>query len=197
MPQVVNSLNTCPKGLVLAGSNATSSVADGLQLLRDAIDHVAAEGVTVTKLSAFYQTACVPAGLGPDFVNVAFSVKTDLGPQDLLQLLHRIEDRFGRERPSRWAPRTLDLDLIGYDDMVLPDETQVRWWMDLAPDRQKQDAPADLILPHPRMHERAFVLIPLFDIAPDWRHPILGKTVGELVAALPDGEKKDVQAMQA
>lgn len=197
MSQVVNLLNTCPKGLVLAGSNATSCPIDALQLLREALRHVAAAGVGVEDVSAYYQTACVPAGLGPDFVNVAFSVVTDIAPVELLHLLHRVEDKFGRERPSRWAPRTLDLDLIGFDGMVVPDETQVRYWMDLSPELQKQDAPKDLILPHPRMHERAFALIPLLDIAPDWRHPILGKTVRELVAVLPDREKKDVRLMKA
>lgn len=193
MPQVINLSSTCPKVLVLAGSNATSIVTESLQLVRDAVREVQNQDFEVDAVSAYYTTPCFPAGLGPDFVNVAFSVKTELMPDDLLQFLHGVEQRFGRERPSRWAPRTLDLDLIAYGDVVLPDEIAVRRWIDLPVERQKQDAPDRLILPHPRVHERAFALIPLLDIAPDWRHPILGKTVREMVDALPDGDKNGVQ----
>ncbi len=147
----------------------------------------------ITKISEFYKTPCFPPGAGPDFVNAAIEVQTDLLPHDLLQFLHETEVRFGRERPSRWAPRTLDMDLIACGDVVLPDRALLQHWMDMPLEDQKKLAPEQLILPHPRVQDRAFVLIPLADIAPDWRHPIIGKTVRELVAALPDAEKKGVQ----
>lgn len=193
MPQVINLSNTYPKVLVLAGSNATSIVAKSLQLVRDAVREVQSQDVKVEAVSAYYTTPCFPYGLGPDFVNVAFSVDTHLQPDEFLQFLHCVEQNFGRERPSRWAPRTLDLDLIAYGNLVLPDETTAQRWIDLPVERQKQEAPDRLILPHPRMHERAFALIPLLDIAPDWCHPILGKSVREMVDALPEGDKSGVQ----
>lgn len=180
----------------MAGSNATSIIFESFQLVRDAVRQVQKDGVVVAKVGSYYSTACFPAGLGPDFVNVAFSVESDLPPGDLLQFLHEIEEKFGRERPSRWAARTLDLDLIAYGEAVLPDTNEVQRWMDLPLERQVQDAPEQLILPHPRVHERAFALIPLLDVAPDWRHPILGKTVRDLVDALSDDDKKSVQRLE-
>nr|WP_282569236.1 2-amino-4-hydroxy-6-hydroxymethyldihydropteridine diphosphokinase [Aliiroseovarius sp. S1339] len=185
--------STCPKVLVSLGSNATSSLGESEKIIHDAIEYLTEQGLRITKSSRYYSTPCFPVGAGPDFVNAAINVDTDLPPEDLLSALHGVEAHFGRERPSRWAPRTLDLDLIAYGDSVLPNKSVLSHWMDLPLDDQKEVAPDQLILPHPRMHERAFVLIPLADIAPDWCHPILGKTVQELVNDLPDAEKKDIK----
>lgn len=121
-------------------------------------------------------------------MNTAIAIHTDLSAIDLLAALHDIEARFGRERTERWGPRTLDLDLIAYDDLILPDATtQARWRM-LHPSRQMIDCPDQLILPHPRMQDRAFVLVPLMDIAPDWRHPAIGLTVAQMLARLPQAD---------
>ncbi|MCI2395828.1 2-amino-4-hydroxy-6-hydroxymethyldihydropteridine diphosphokinase [Aliiroseovarius sediminis] len=193
MPQADKIQTTCPKGLVSLGSNATSTTRESAKIIHDAVDFIAQSNLRITKISDFYKTPCFPPGAGPDFVNAAIEVQTDLLPHDLLQFLHETEVRFGRERPSRWAPRTLDMDLIACGDVVLPDRALLQHWMDMPLEDQKKLAPEQLILPHPRVQDRAFVLIPLADIAPDWRHPIIGKTVREMVAALPDAEKKGVQ----
>lgn len=107
-----------------------------------------ATGISQSEVSGFYRTVPIDAG-GPLYVNAVARVLTNLAPLALLDLLQAIENRHGRERPYRNAPRTLDLDLLLYGDIVL-------------------DTPR-LTLPHPRMHERAFVLQPLLELAPDMR----------------------------
>ncbi|MDE9451400.1 2-amino-4-hydroxy-6-hydroxymethyldihydropteridine diphosphokinase [Aliiroseovarius sp. Z3] len=188
----MNSHVTCPKVLVSLGGNATSRQRESAEIIHDAVEHLAAQGFRITRSSRYYSTPCFPAGAGPDFVNAAVGIDTDVSPEDLLSALHRVEASFGRERPSRWAPRTLDLDLIAYGTQILPDKSVLSHWMNLPLADQKVLAPEQLILPHPRMQDRAFVLIPLADIAPDWRHPVTGRTVQEMVDDLPDEEKKGV-----
>ena len=126
-----------------------------------------APGVRIVIPSPIYQTE--PVGGPPDqepYLNAVLLVETVLPPHELLDKCREIEDRLGRERPERWAPRTIDLDLLLYDDLVHHDE--------------------ELELPHPRMHERTFVLTPLADVAPDLVHPRLERTVRELLGELSD-----------
>ncbi len=121
-------------------------------------------GVAVEARSPWYRSAPVPAGDQPWFVNAVAAVATRLGPAELLKLMHGIERDFGRVRREVNEPRPLDLDLLAYGDRIQA---------------------ADPVLPHPRLHQRGFVLLPLRDIAPRWRHPSLGLTVDELIARLP------------
>ena len=104
------------------------------------------------------------------FVNAVAEVATDLGPEALLALLHSVEERFGRVRRERNEARVLDLDLLAFGDLVT-------------------DTPGGLVLPHPRLHLRAFVLLPLADLAPGWRHPATGRPIRELIAELPAGQE--------
>lgn len=143
----------------------------------------------IVAVSRVFRTPAFPKGSGPDFVNAAILVVTGLLPQEILARLHAIEAEAGRRRALRWGARTLDLDLLAVGDVVLPDARTQGAWAALAPDRQGTEAPQELILPHPRLQDRAFVLIPLADICPGWRHPVTGLTVAEMVAALPDDDK--------
>jgi 2-amino-4-hydroxy-6-hydroxymethyldihydropteridine diphosphokinase len=115
------------------------------------------------RLSPVYETD--PVGPPqPPYLNMVAELETELSPTGLLAEMLRIEKALGRERRERWGPRTLDLDLLLYGDLVLEEE--------------------GLSVPHPRLHERAFVLVPLLDLLPEGRHPLLGQSFAELLASL-------------
>lgn len=137
-----------------------------MQTVEAAIGRLARYG-RVTARSSLYRTSPVGYVDQPEFVNAAALLETELAPLALLDALLETERSFGRDRsagPPK-GPRTLDLDLLLYDGLVL-------------------DEPR-LTLPHPAMHERWFVLAPLEEIVPEWRHPVMGRTISELLADLP------------
>jgi len=192
MPQPLAPSGRVGTVLVALGSNVTSSVGLPARTLRRAIDELEREGVKIRAVSRFFATPCFPAGAGPDYVNAALSAETALSPAEFLALLHQVEASFGRERIERWGQRTLDLDLIAYGDMIAPDLETFQTWYALPADLQKMRAPEDLILPHPRLQDRGFVLVPLHDVAPNWRHPVLDRTVAQMLADLPETDTRDV-----
>lgn len=173
--------------LVALGANLASAGRGPAETLHEAMARLAGEpGLGVTTGARLWRSPAVPAGSGPDFVNTAVVVETALAPAELLARLHAIETALGRSRPARWAPRACDMDLIAMGARVLPDRATVRRWMDLPQAEACRATPPELILPHPRMHERAFVLAPLAEIAPDWCHPITGLSVAAMLTRLPE-----------
>ncbi len=169
---------------IALGANLPSGGSLPSDTLKAAIDDLSQQNMAVQAISAFYRTPCFPAGTGPDYINAAAHLKSDMPSKDILAQLHEIEAKHGRERVERWGMRTLDLDLIACGDSVLPDLATYETWRTLSPDRQRRAAPSELVLPHPRMQDRAFVLVPLRDIAAQWRHPVLGLTVTEMCNSL-------------
>ncbi len=179
--------------LVALGGNIATEAGDPAQTIAAAVQAISLAGLVVAKQSRLFRTPSFPDPSDPDYVNACVEIQGVQDPQEVLDLLHGIETAFGRRRVLRWGSRTLDLDLLASDDLIRPDRAGVEAWMHLPPDLQTQRAPDRLILPHPRLHERAFVLVPLADIAPDWRHPVLGATVDEMLARLPQADRDAVR----
>jgi 2-amino-4-hydroxy-6-hydroxymethyldihydropteridine diphosphokinase len=136
------------------------------------LHEIARAGVRVEAVSALYETAAVGRAGQPPYINAAALLDTAMGPEALLRVLKRIEAKAGRRGGSPWGPRTLDIDILDYKGMV-------KRWRGRHPSFARPGA-RPLVLPHPWMHRRSFVLRPLLDIAPEWRHPVLKTTVRAL-----------------
>ena len=142
-----------------------SNLGNSLETLESAVATIAStSGILVKGRSHWYQTKAISPSPQPDYLNGCVILQTTYSPIVLLNTLLEIEQQFGRVRRERNDPRTLDLDLLLFDDIVLNEP--------------------ELQIPHPRMVERAFVLVPLAEIAPDWIEPISGKAIAELAQAV-------------
>jgi len=158
--------------LIALGGNLASHAGVPAQTLTAALARLAHQGVKVIAVSPYYVTPAWPDPADPPYVNAVARIATALEPAALMALLHDTETAFGRVRSAKNAPRTLDLDLLDYEGRV-------------------EDGPP--LLPHPRIADRAFVLVPLAAVAPDWRDPATGLPVADLLAARPAEERAAVQ----
>ena len=146
------------------GANLPSVAGEPAATLLAALEVLRKSSVEVAQVSPFYRSVAWPNRGDPQFVNAVAKLRTRLPPEKLLNVLQITERKFGRIRGAPNAPRTLDLDILDFDGRI-------------------QTGPPEL--PHPRMTDRAFVLVPLKDVAPGWRHPVLHKTAAELISTLP------------
>ena len=169
---------------------------NSINILEHALCDISMTDMHVKRRSAWWRTPAYPPGSGPEFINGAAIIETKLTAEQILLRLHDIEAALGRVRVVRWAPRVVDLDLLGLDDQITPDRETVLSWMSIPEEEARRRAPDRLLLPHPRLHERAFVLAPLAEIAPEWRHPVSGLTVAEMLAALPPSALEGLERLE-
>lgn len=159
--------------IIALGANLPSSFGTPAETLKAAVKAIADKGIRIVAASNIWKTAPVPFDASqPWYHNGVVAVDTDMGAHELLKTLLSIENDFGRVRTVRNAPRLLDLDLIAYDEQIIPEGP-------------------DIIVPHPRMHERAFVLMPMGDITKSWIHPQSGAGIDEMLAAVPEDQKAE------
>ena len=155
--------------IIALGANLPSEYGTPEETLYKSVETIQARGIDVLVRASVWLTAPVPVSEQPWYRNAVISVRSDMDAPDLMLVLHEIEEEFGRVRGEPNAPRVLDLDLIAYHNEIIEEE--------------------GLIVPHPRMYQRAFVLMPLAEIAPDWVHPVLHAHLGTLIAEIPEGQK--------
>lgn len=161
------------------GSNLPHDGMQPAEVLEAAIIALKGAGFDALKSSDFYQTEPVPKSDQPDFVNCVVTGKTDHTAHEVLDICQSVEKSFGRDRTTRWGARTLDIDIIDYGHRVYPSADM---WHTVADNARAETRMPELVLPHPFMHKRAFVLQPLCDLAPDWQHPVYQRTAVDLLS---------------
>ena len=150
------------KAALLLGSNQ----GDRDKMLKNAVSMIAKTIGKIKNQSTVYETSAWGNTDQPDFLNIAITLDTELKPEQVLEEILKIENKLGRTRNKRWEPRTIDIDILFYDNIII--ETD------------------DLKIPHPYLHQRMFALEPLLEIAPDWVHPVFNKNLNKLIAECED-----------
>ena len=158
------------------GSNLSSSFGDRFDNINLAISYLEHYGIRMVKKSNFFETPSYPNRGNPKFINVAISVKTHLLPIDLMSVLIFVEEKLERKRNKKNDPRTCDIDIIDYNNMIL--------------DFKYKNL--DFTVPHKKLTYRNFVLFPLQEISPKWKHPKSDVIISALIDALPDEDKNSI-----
>ena len=158
------------------GSNLSSSFGDRFANINLAISYLENYGIQIINKSNFYETYSYPDKENPKFVNIVISVKTHLSPVDLMSVLLFIEEKLERKRNKKNDPRTCDIDIIDYNNQVL--------------DFKYKNL--NITIPHKKLIFRNFVLFPLQEISPEWKHPITKENISTLIYKLPEDDKKSI-----
>mgnify|MGYP003646832682 CR=1 FL=1 len=166
--------------LIGLGANLPTVHGSPLMTLKAALTLMPAFGISPVRCSSFYRTPAIAHDVQPPYVNAVAVVAAALPAPDLLAALHRLEAQFGRVREMRWAPRSLDLDLLDHEGQIVTSATGGEG------DASRLTLP--LALPHPELDKRGFVLVPLAEVAPEWRHPVSGATATTLLERLKAAE---------
>jgi len=158
------------------GSNLPSSFGNRFENINMAISYIESYGIQIIKKSNFYETYSYPNKENPKFINIVISVKSHLSPVDLMSVLFFIEEKLERKRNIKNDPRTCDIDIIDYNNQVL--------------DFKYKNL--NLTVPHKELIFRNFVLLPLQEISPEWKHPVTKENINTIIDKLPEENKKSI-----
>lgn len=170
--------------LLAFGANLPSPEGAPSATIAAAIERLASRGFDVVAVSSFYRTPAVVldgGAVSPPYINACAKLRWYADAEAILAVAQQLERDFGRIPSARWTARPLDIDLLACGDAVLPDGVA---WRAVAESADPAAILPEPVVPHPRLHIRGFVLAPLLDVAPEWRHPVLGRTVQQLAEAV-------------
>ena len=169
------------KYYIALGSNLETENMNRLEILNKALEYFPMFSISLVKVSSFWESKSYPNNNQPNFINAVSEVQSILNPYQTLCTLKKIEIILGRKVNCRWGSRVLDLDILAAGSLILPNLRIFNRWLKMPLQHQIQNQPNQLILPHPRIQDRLFVLKPLSEIDPSWIHPVLNKKPYELI----------------
>ena len=181
---------------IALGSNLETQNLSRLGIINSALGYFSQFNIILIKVSSFWESRSYPDKTQPNFVNAVSQVYSELNPYQILNGLKNIEKKMGRKNNARWGNRVLDLDIIGSGSIILPNKFEFNKWLKMPLYKQIKNQPGELILPHPRIQDRLFVLKPLNEIDPNWRHPVLNKTSLELINRKSWGEENFIKKIE-
>ena len=184
------------KYLIALGSNLETQNLSRLEIINKAIEYFSQLNIILIKVSSFWESRSYPDKSQPDFINAVSEVHSELNPYQILYALKNIEKKMGRKNKTRWGNRVLDLDIIGSGSIILPNNFEFNKWLKMPLKKQIKIQPDELILPHPRIQDRLFVLRPLNEVDPYWTHPVLNKTPLELINRKVWGEENLIKKIE-
>ena len=179
--------------VVVLGSNLPSEFGNSFETLKQCIYEIK-KYLAVEPLleSNWYSSSSVLDKREPKYLNVGIRFSTNLNPSELIKFTSGLENKYGRKRRKRWASRTCDIDILLSDQKILPSQDYFEKWLKLDFSDQIKLVPNELVIPHPRLQERAFFLKPLYDLQPNWTHPFLNLNSKEMLDSLPLNEIQSI-----
>ena len=178
--------------LVAFGANISGPFGSPAETLSCALEEFSQENFLIKKKSRFYSSLAFPDPQKPAYLNGCVQIFTNCSSKGVLNGLKRIEKKMGRQQNYRWSSRICDLDLLSFENEVTPNIEVFTSWYKMPLENQILKKPDELLLPHPRIQDRAFVLKPLLEFAAGWTHPVLNMTVREMFDSLTELERASV-----
>ena len=184
------------KYFIALGSNLETQNLSRLEIINLALGYLSQFKIILIKVSSFWESRSYPDRSQPNFINAVTEVHSELNPYQILLILKNIEKKMGRKNTTIWGKRVLDLDIIGSGSIILPNNFEFNKWLKMPLLKQIKIQPDELILPHPRIQDRLFVLKPLNEVDPHWTHPVLNKTPLELINRKIWGEENFIKKIE-